>query len=103
MVGFANTIPSRNGEITPSFPYVGQSCVNFLTSQICFLAMLLTLTIATNCLLRNKAIGIIHFAKSVIIFIDDTMIGYLNSKLDFNLSCAKDFRNLNSMVTWCID
>ena len=33
-------------------------------------------------------------------FIDDTMIRYLNSKLDLNLSCAKDFRNLNSMVTW---
>ena len=31
------------------------------------------------------------------------MIWYLNSKLDFNLSCAKDFRYLNSMVTWCID
>ena len=31
------------------------------------------------------------------------MIWYLNSKLDFNLSCAKDFRNLNSMVTWCIN
>ena len=28
------------------------------------------------------------------------MIWYLNSKLDLNLSCAKDFRNLNSMVTW---
>ena len=28
------------------------------------------------------------------------MIRYLNSKLDLNLSCAKDFRNLNSMVTW---
>ena len=36
-------------------------------------------------------------------FIDDTMICYLNSKLDLNLSCAKDFRNLISMVTWCID
>ena len=23
-----------------------------------------------------------------------------NSKLDLNLSCVKDFRNLNSMVTW---
>ena len=23
--------------------------------------------------------------------------------LDLNLSCAKDFRNLNSMVTWCIN
>ena len=36
-------------------------------------------------------------------FIDYTMILYLNSKLDLNLSCAKDFRNLNSMVTWCIN
>ena len=27
---------------------------------------------------------------------------YLNSKLDLNLSCAMDFRNLISMVTWCI-
>ena len=30
------------------------------------------------------------------------MIWYLDSKLDLNLSCAKDFRNLNSMVTWFI-
>ena len=29
--------------------------------------------------------------------------GYLNSKLDLNLSCAKDFPNMNSMVTWCIN
>ena len=35
-------------------------------------------------------------------FIDDTMIWFLNSKLDLNLFCAKDFRNLISMVTWCI-
>ena len=27
------------------------------------------------------------------------MIWYLNSKLDLNLSCAKGFQNLNSMVT----
>ena len=26
----------------------------------------------------------------------------LKSKLDLNLSCAMDFRNLISMVTWCI-
>ena len=31
------------------------------------------------------------------------MIWFLNSKLDLNLSCVKDFRNLNSMVTWCIN
>ena len=28
------------------------------------------------------------------------MILYLNSKLDLNLSCAKDFWNLNSIVIW---
>ena len=27
---------------------------------------------------------------------------YYDSKLDLNLSCTKDFRNLISMVTWCI-
>ena len=26
-----------------------------------------------------------------------------NSKLDLNLSCAKDFQNLISMVTWSIN
>ena len=31
------------------------------------------------------------------------MIWYLNFKLDLNLSCAKDFQNLSSMVTWCIN
>ena len=31
------------------------------------------------------------------------MIWYLNSKMGLNLSCIKDFRNLNSMVTWCIN
>ena len=41
--------------------------------------------------------------KPFLNFIDDTMIWYLNSKLDLNLSSAKDFRNLNSMVTWCIN
>ena len=34
-------------------------------------------------------------------FIDDTIL-LLNSKLDLNLFCAKDFQNLISMVTWCI-
>ena len=50
----------------------------------------------------NRAIGIINFAKHFQNFIDDTLIWFLNSKLDLNLSCAKDFRNLISMVTWCI-
>ena len=31
------------------------------------------------------------------------MIWYLNSKLDLHLSCAKDFGNLKSMVTWCMN
>ena len=51
----------------------------------------------------NKAIGIINLAKPFLNFIDDTMIWYLNSKLNLNLSYAMDFRNLNSMVTWCIN
>ena len=56
-----------------------------------------------NCQPRNflnKAIGIINFAKPFLNFIDDTMIWYLHSKLDLNLSCAKDFCNLNYMVTF---
>ena len=60
----------------------------------------------TQKLLRNflnKAISIINFAKHFQNFIDDTMIWYLNSKLDLNLSCAKDFRNLIYMVSWCIN
>ena len=70
------------------------------------LTMLLTSTLAINCSLRNflnKAISMINFAKPFLNFIDDTMFWYLNSKLDLNDSCTKDFRNLNSMVTWCID
>ena len=31
------------------------------------------------------------------------MIWYLNSKMDLNLSCAKDFRHLNYMLTWSIN
>ena len=41
--------------------------------------------------------------KPFLNLIDDTMIWYLNSKLYLNLFCAMDFRNLNSMVTWCIN
>ena len=41
--------------------------------------------------------------KPFLNFIDDTLILYLNSKLHLNLSCAKDFQNLNSMVIWCIN
>ena len=70
------------------------------------LAILLTSTLAINCQLGNflnTAIGIINFAKPFLNFIDDTMILYLNSKLDLNLSCAMVFRNLNSMVTGCIN
>ena len=70
------------------------------------LAMLLTVTLAINCSLRNflnKAICIINFAKHFQNFIDDTMICFPNSKLDLNLSCAKDFQKLISMVSWCIN
>ena len=53
--------------------------------------------------LLKQAIGIINFAKHFQNFIDDTMIWFLNSKLDLNLFCARDIRNLVSMVTWCIN
>ena len=56
--------------------------------------MLLTSTLAIDSYLRNflnKAISTINFAKPFLNFIDDTMIYYLNSKLDFNLSCNKVF------------
>ena len=39
------------------------------------------------------------FCKNFLNFITDTMIWYLNSKLDLNLSCAKDFLYPSSMVT----
>ena len=69
-----------------------------------YLAKLLTSTLTINSKPRNfvnKAVCIINFAKSLLNFIDDTMILNLNSKLDLNLSCAKDF--WNQMVTWCIN
>ena len=55
-----------------------------------------------NKLLTQKLLkqGIISFAKPILNSIDDAMIRYLNSKLDLNLSCAKDFQNMSSMVTW---
>ena len=56
-----------------------------------------------NLLTQNLLIGLINFAKSFLNFIDNTMILYLNSNLDLNLSYAMDFWNLNSMVTWCIN
>ena len=61
------------------------------------LAILLTSTLEINCYLKNflnKAI-----VKPFLNCIDDTTIWYLNSKMDL----TKDFRNLNSMVTWCIN
>ena len=70
------------------------------------LDMLLTPTLAINGLLRNflnKAFGTINFAKPFLDFIDNTLIRYLNSKLDLKLSCAKDFWNLYSLVTMCIN
>ena len=70
------------------------------------LAMLLTSTLAINCWLRNflnKAIGIINVTNPFLNFIFYNMIWYLNSKLDLNLSCVKDFHHLGSTVTWCIN
>ena len=58
---------------------------------------LLSQKLLKQCYRYNK------FRKPSLIFIDDTMILDLNSKLDFNLSCTKVFGNLSSMVTWCIN
>ena len=69
-------------------------------------AMLLASTLAINCSLRdflNKTIGIINFAKHFQNFIDDTMVWFLSTRLGLSLSCAKDFRSLISVVTWCIN
>ena len=70
------------------------------------LALLLASVLAVDCWLRDfldRAIGVVDFLKHFLNFIDDTMIWSLNSKLDLNLSCAKDVLNLNSLVTWCIN
>ena len=48
------------------------------------------------------AIGNKYFEKDLN-FIVDTMIWYLNPMLDFNLSCARDFRSQNFMPTYCIN
>ena len=53
--------------------------------------------------LLKQGYRIINFAKPFLNFIDDTTISYLNSNLDLNLSFVNDFRNLNSMVSWCIN
>ena len=52
---------------------------------------------------HKQGYRVINIAKYCLNFIDDTIIWYLNSKLDLNLFCTKDFRNLNSMLTWCIN
>ena len=52
---------------------------------------------------ETRFIVIKNFAKSFLNFIDDTLICYVISKLDLNLLCAKDFQNLSSMVTWCVN
>ena len=43
--------------------------------------------------------------KSDLLFVYQNLIIFLQNNFkqnDLNLSCAKDFRNLISMVTWCI-
>ena len=40
----------------------------------------------------------INFVKLFLNCIADTMILYLNSTLDLNLSCVRDFRNWNFML-----
>ena len=69
------------------------------------LAVLLASALAVGCWLGdflNKAIGVINFAKHFQNFMDDAVVWFLNSRLGLGLSCARDFRGLISMVTWCI-
>ena len=85
-------------------PMVSISLNSFVLLE--HLAILLTSTLAkivNSETSKKKAVGIINFPKHFQNFKDDTMILFLNSKLDLNLSCAKDFRNLIPMVTWCIN
>ena len=46
----------------------------------------------------EKAIGIINLAKLFLYCIADTMIRYLFSMPDLNLSCARDFRKATKLV-----
>ena len=69
-------------------------------------SLIVLLTIPTRCffcgfflLFMFQMLVILNFAKPFLNFIIDTMIWYLNSMLGLNLSCAKDFWNLSSMVT----
>ena len=60
-----------------------------------------------NKLLTQKLLkqGYLYYKlrKHFLNFIDDTMIWYLIAKFDLHLSCSKDFPNLNSIVSWCIN
>ena len=94
--------PFLDGDVPRSTSY--RVYISQLIRLLEHLAMLLTSTLSINCWLRNflnKAI--INFAKPFLDVVDITMIWYLNSKLDLILSFAKNFLNLISMVTWCIN
>ena len=73
--------PFLNGDVplTTSYGYFNSS------DLLKHLAMLMTSTLAINCLLRNflnKAIGIINFTKLFLNSIDNTLISYLNTMSD---------------------
>ena len=66
--------------------------------------MLLASTLTVDCWLRGlgRAVCVVDFAKHFQNFVDDTVVWFLNSRLDLGLSCARDFRSLVSVVAWCV-
>ena len=56
------------------------------------------LQLTVNSELLEKSICIINYAKRFLTSIADTMIRYLNSTSDLNLSYARDFQNQSFMA-----
>ena len=65
---------------------------------LCILGIFLQFTVNLRNFL-NKVIDIINFTKLFLNFTNDTMICYLKSILDLNLSCARDFGNQSFMAS----
>ena len=69
------------------------------------LAVLLASTLAVGCWLGGflgRAIGVVSFAGPFLGFVGDAVVWCLSSGLDLSLSYVMDFRNLGSMVAWCV-
>ena len=98
-----------------NFPFLDGN-VSHSTSYIVYISQLIRFARASSHVVefntRNKLLtqkllkpGFWYYklCKTFSSSIDDTIIYYLNSKLHLNLSCAKNFWNMNSLVTWCMN